>query len=243
MLVVLGSGLSGPAEVLGAGRRLVPLDTLPFFPPYTAGGHRAQAWSLEHDGAPVLVLGGRVPPLRGADPGRGGPPAAHRIAAGCRTVILTAAAGGIRATWPRVRSGRRGPPEPDRPQPPDRPDRRHGGAYAPRLAPWPWRARPGRLLPGRPTGRLRPTSGAPVRDPGRDPHAAHHRAPTSWACRWPSRRSPPARPVPRCSGWPWSPTRPPRPNATVDAPPSPTVGAAAVPAVAAIVRHVVGSLP
>jgi hypothetical protein len=33
VLVVLGSGLSGTAEALGAGEGPVPLDTLPYFPP------------------------------------------------------------------------------------------------------------------------------------------------------------------------------------------------------------------
>ena len=51
-------GLSGAAEDLRAAKESVPLDTLPFFPPYSAGGHRAHAWSVDYDGVRVLVLGG-----------------------------------------------------------------------------------------------------------------------------------------------------------------------------------------
>lgn len=96
VLVLLGSGLSGTAEALGAGEEAVPLDTLPNFPPYTAGGHRAQAWSVGHDGLRVLVLGGRCHLYEGLTPAEVVHPVRTGIAAGCRSVILTAAAGGIR---------------------------------------------------------------------------------------------------------------------------------------------------
>ena len=96
VLVLLGSGLSGAAEDLGAGEDSVPLDTLPFFPPYTAGGHRAHAWSVDYDGVRLLVLGGRCHLYEGLTPVEVVHPLRTGIAAGCRTVILTAAAGGIR---------------------------------------------------------------------------------------------------------------------------------------------------
>jgi purine-nucleoside phosphorylase len=96
VLVLLGSGLSGTAEDLGAGTDSVPLDTLPYFPQYTAGGHRAQAWSVEHHGLRLLVLGGRCHLYEGLTPAEVVHPLRTGIAAGCRTVILTAAAGGIR---------------------------------------------------------------------------------------------------------------------------------------------------
>jgi purine-nucleoside phosphorylase len=96
VLVLLGSGLSGTAEVLGAGEKPFPLDTLPYFPPYTAGGHRAHAWSVEHEGARLLVLGGRCHLYEGLTAVEVVHPLRTGIAAGCHTVILTAAAGGIR---------------------------------------------------------------------------------------------------------------------------------------------------
>jgi purine-nucleoside phosphorylase len=100
VLVLLGSGLSGTAEALGAGAGAgagpVPLDTLPNFPPYTAGGHRAQAWSVAQNGLRILVLGGRCHLYEGLTPAEVVHPVRTGIAAGCRTVILTAAAGGLR---------------------------------------------------------------------------------------------------------------------------------------------------
>ena len=96
VLVLLGSGLSGTAEALGAGESPVPLDTVPNFPPYTAGGHRALAWSVAHDGLRILILGGRCHLYEGLTPAEVVHPLRTGIAAGCGTVILTAAAGGLR---------------------------------------------------------------------------------------------------------------------------------------------------
>jgi purine-nucleoside phosphorylase len=96
VLVVLGSGLSGAAEILGAGEDSLPLDTLPSFPPYTAAGHRAHGWSLPVEGRRVLVLGGRCHLYEGIGPAEAVHPLRTGIAAGCATVILTTAVGGIR---------------------------------------------------------------------------------------------------------------------------------------------------
>ena len=97
VLVVLGTGLTGVAEELGAGEESLPLDTLPSFPPYTAGGHRAHGWSLRVGERQVLVFGGRCHLYEGIGPAEAVHPLRTGIAAGCTTVILTAAAGGIRA--------------------------------------------------------------------------------------------------------------------------------------------------
>jgi purine-nucleoside phosphorylase len=97
VLLVLGSGLSGVAELLGGEDGWVPLDTLPFFPTYMAAGHRAHAWSVELSGRRLLVLGGRSHLYEGLEPAEVVHPLLTGIAAGCATVILTAAAGGIRA--------------------------------------------------------------------------------------------------------------------------------------------------
>jgi purine-nucleoside phosphorylase len=96
VLLVLGSGLSGVAELLGAEHDSVPLDTLPFFPTYTAAGHRAHGWSVEVAGRRLLVLGGRPHLYEGIEPAEAVHPLRTAIATGCRTVILTAAVGGIR---------------------------------------------------------------------------------------------------------------------------------------------------
>ena len=96
VLVVLGSGLSGAAEVLGAGEDSVPLDTLPFFPHYGAAGHRAHGWSVEMDGRRVLVMGGRCHLYEGFEAAETVHPVRTGVATGCATVILTAAVGGLR---------------------------------------------------------------------------------------------------------------------------------------------------
>ncbi len=102
VLLVLGTGLSGTAELLGAGDDSLPLDTLPFFPPFAVGGHRAQGWSVPIDGRRVLILGGRSHLYEGLAPDTVVHPVRTGIAAGCSTVILTSAAGGIR---PGLRTG------------------------------------------------------------------------------------------------------------------------------------------
>ncbi len=96
VLVVLGSGLSGVAEILGADEDWVPLDTLPYFPHYTVAGHRSHGWSVDVGGRRVLVLGGRCHLYEGITAAEAVHPLRTGIAAGCGTVILTSAAGGIR---------------------------------------------------------------------------------------------------------------------------------------------------
>ena len=96
VLLVLGSGLTGAAELLGAGGDSLPLDTLPFFPRYTAAGHRAQGWSVDVAGKRVLVFGGRCHLYEGIEPDEAVHPLRTGVAAGCTTVVLTAAVGGIR---------------------------------------------------------------------------------------------------------------------------------------------------
>jgi purine-nucleoside phosphorylase len=96
VLVVLGSGLSGAGEILGADGPSLPLDTLPFFPTYAAAGHRSQGWSVRMEDRQVLILGGRCHLYEGLGPAEVVHPLRTGIAAGCTTVILTTAVGGIR---------------------------------------------------------------------------------------------------------------------------------------------------
>ena len=96
VLVVLGSGLSGAGEILGADGPSLPLDTLPFFPTYASAGHRSHGWSVCIEDRQVLILGGRCHLYEGLEPVEVVHPLRTGIAAGCSTVILTTAVGGIR---------------------------------------------------------------------------------------------------------------------------------------------------
>ena len=174
ILVVLGSGLSVAGEILGAGGPSLPLDTLPYFPRYTAAGHRAEGWSVDIAGKRVLVFGGRCHLYEGIAPAEAVHPLLTGVAAGCATVILTAAVGGIRddLTTGSVmvvedHLNLTGLSPLDGPEFVDMVD-----AYSPAAE----RARP--LGPGRrrcdrlsPPGCLRPGARTPVRDAGGDPHA------------------------------------------------------------------------
>jgi purine-nucleoside phosphorylase len=96
VLVILGTGLATAAERLGAAGPSIPLATLPFFPRYTATGHHAQGWSVPIGDKMVLVFAGRCHAYEGIDLSEVVHPLRTGIAAGCSTVILTAAVGGIR---------------------------------------------------------------------------------------------------------------------------------------------------
>jgi purine-nucleoside phosphorylase len=96
VLVILGTGLATAAERLGATGPSIPLATLPFFPRYTATGHHAQGWSVLVGGKMVLVFAGRCHAYEGIELSEVVHPLRTGIAAGCSTVILTAAVGGIR---------------------------------------------------------------------------------------------------------------------------------------------------
>jgi purine-nucleoside phosphorylase len=96
VLVILGSGLAGTAQLLGTSGPSLPLATLPFFPRYTATGHHAEAWSVPIGGKTVLIFGGRCHLYEGIDVAEVVHPLRTGIAAGCSTVLLTAAVGGIR---------------------------------------------------------------------------------------------------------------------------------------------------
>jgi purine-nucleoside phosphorylase len=96
VLVILGTGLASAAERLGATGPSIPLATLPFFPRYTATGHHAQGWSVPIGDKMVLVFAGRCHAYEGIELSDVVHPLRTGIAAGCSTVILTAAVGGIR---------------------------------------------------------------------------------------------------------------------------------------------------
>ena len=204
VLVVLGTGLSGAAEILSDGGDPFPLDTLPFFPQFGGAGHRPLGWSVPMGDRRVLVMGGRCHLYEGLGAAAAVHPVRTGIAAGCSTVILTAAAGSVRedlATGSIVvvedhlnltgQSPLEGPAFVDLVD-----------AYAPAVR----AIALGR--PVRPRRWWRRTRGytprCTARNSRRRPRCACCAQParTSSACPWPSRRSPPVTAVPRCSGSP-----------------------------------------
>lgn len=94
--VVLGSGWVPAADALGAPEAELAVTELPGFLPPAVAGHAGRLRSLQVGHARVLVLLGRTHGYEG----RGTGPVVHGVrvaaAAGCRTVVLTNAAGGIR---------------------------------------------------------------------------------------------------------------------------------------------------
>ncbi len=100
ILVILGTGLAGVAEDLGSSSQSIPLDNLPYFPVYTAPGHRAEGWSVPVGDKRVLILAGRRHLYEGIELGDVVHPLRTGLATGCDTVILTAAVGSLRDDLP-----------------------------------------------------------------------------------------------------------------------------------------------
>ncbi len=94
--VVLGSGWRPAADVLGPAAHELAMAELPGFLAPTVAGHGGTLRSVPVEGRRVLVLLGRTHLYEGHGPA----PVVHGIrtaaAAGCSTVMLTNAAGGIR---------------------------------------------------------------------------------------------------------------------------------------------------
>jgi purine-nucleoside phosphorylase len=97
--VVLGSGWAPAADALGAAGAEVPLSALGGFPPPTVGGHSPTVRSLRADGVRALVFLGRVHLYEGHPVATVVHGVRTAVAAGCRVVVLTNAAGGIRAGY------------------------------------------------------------------------------------------------------------------------------------------------
>ena len=94
--VVLGSGWAPAADALGTTTAEVPLDALGGFPPPTVGGHSPVVRSVRAGDVHSLVFLGRVHLYEGHDPATVVHGVRTAVAAGCRVVVLTNAAGGIR---------------------------------------------------------------------------------------------------------------------------------------------------
>ena len=94
--LVLGSGWTAAADALGRPVWEEPVVRLPGFPAPSALGHGGAVRSLRRGRLRVLVLLGRVHLYEGHPPGTVTHGVRTAVAAGCRTVLLTNAAGGIR---------------------------------------------------------------------------------------------------------------------------------------------------
>ncbi|MFD4468416.1 purine-nucleoside phosphorylase [Rhodococcus sp. NPDC058505] len=95
--IVLGSGWRAAADAFGTPSAAVPMSDLPGFAAPSAAGHAGTVLSVPVGGARVLMLLGRTHAYEGHDLARVVHPVRTAIAAGAATVVLTNAAGGIRA--------------------------------------------------------------------------------------------------------------------------------------------------
>jgi purine-nucleoside phosphorylase len=97
--VVLGSGWIAAADAIGKPAQEITLSDIPGFPVPTVTGHAGAVRYVVKDGLRVLVFLGRVHLYEGHNPNTVVHAVRTSIAAGCRAVILTNAAGGIRAEY------------------------------------------------------------------------------------------------------------------------------------------------
>jgi len=95
--VVLGSGWQAAAAEIGEPSASVPMPELPGFGTPSAQGHVPVLHSVPVGSEHVLVLMGRQHLYEGYSPAEVVHPVATAVAAGAETVVLTNAAGGIRA--------------------------------------------------------------------------------------------------------------------------------------------------
>ena len=98
--VVLGSGWSPAAAAIGAGEAVdVPVSEIGGFPAPTVAGHSGVVRSVEAGGRPVLIFLGRVHLYEGHSPATVVHGVRTAVAAGCRYVVLTNAAGAVNPAY------------------------------------------------------------------------------------------------------------------------------------------------
>jgi purine-nucleoside phosphorylase len=95
--VVLGSGWKPAADRFGTVTAEVPLHDLPGFPPSTVAGHGSAVRSIRAGDRNLLAFLGRVHAYEGHEPSVVAHTVRTAVRAGCRVVVLTNAAGGLRA--------------------------------------------------------------------------------------------------------------------------------------------------
>src|ERR1700749_2525975 len=95
--VVLGWGCPPAADAIGPTQTEIPLAELGGFPASTVPGHAPTVRSVAAGPVRVLVFLGRVHLYAGLSPAAVVHGVRTAVAAGCRTVVLTNAAGGIRS--------------------------------------------------------------------------------------------------------------------------------------------------
>ena len=98
-VVVLGSGWRHAADAIGAPELEVPLAELGGFAQPTVGGHTPTVRYIKKGQRRVLLYLGRIHLYEGHDPHTVVHAVRTAIAAGCRTVVLTNAAGGINPAY------------------------------------------------------------------------------------------------------------------------------------------------
>jgi purine-nucleoside phosphorylase len=93
--IILGSGLGGFASQVKGGT-VIPYGEIPYFPQSTVKGHSGQLVVGHIGGVPVAVMQGRVHAYEGYPISEVSFPARVLGLLGCRTLVVTNAAGGIR---------------------------------------------------------------------------------------------------------------------------------------------------
>jgi purine-nucleoside phosphorylase len=97
--VVLGSGWRAAADAIGAAKVEVPLAELGGFSQPSVKGHEPSVRYIEKGQRRVLLFLGRIHLFEGHDPHAVVHGVRTAIAAGCRAIVLTNAAGGINASY------------------------------------------------------------------------------------------------------------------------------------------------
>jgi purine-nucleoside phosphorylase len=95
--LILGSGLGSFADTL-AERVKVPFEKIPGFPPSTIVGHAGNLVYGKSGNLEVMAMQGRVHFYEGHEVARVAFPARVLIALGCKTLVITNAAGGVDPT-------------------------------------------------------------------------------------------------------------------------------------------------